>query len=53
MAEQLSKEDGSELSARDLTWSYANVLCALKARNATGGHHTNTTNHTNTTTGNY
>eukprot|EP00828_Plagiopyla_frontata_P005121 TRINITY_DN11_c0_g1_i1.p1 TRINITY_DN11_c0_g1~~TRINITY_DN11_c0_g1_i1.p1 ORF type:complete len:716 (+),score=77.67 TRINITY_DN11_c0_g1_i1:203-2350(+) len=47
MAEQLSKVNGTQLSARDLTWSYANVLTALKARNATGGH--NSTNHTNTT----
>ncbi|PLB36754.1 putative glucan 1,4-alpha-glucosidase [Aspergillus candidus] len=34
MAEQLSKSDGSQASARDLTWSYAALLTANNRRNA-------------------
>jgi len=32
MAEQISRSDGSMTSAKDLTWNYANVLKAIKAR---------------------
>lgn len=32
LSEQIDKNTGKELSARDLTWSYSNVLCALKIR---------------------
>lgn len=34
MSEQFSKSDGSQLSARDLTWSYAALLSANERRNA-------------------
>jgi glucoamylase len=34
MSEQFSKSDGSQLSARDLTWSYAALLTANERRNA-------------------
>lgn len=34
MSEQFSKWDGSQLSARDLTWSYAALLTANARRNA-------------------
>lgn len=34
MSEQFSKWDGSQLSARDLTWSYATLLTANARRNA-------------------
>jgi glucoamylase len=32
MNEQLSRTDGSQTSAKDLTWGYANILKAMKAR---------------------
>uniref|UniRef100_A0A7S4LNP1 glucan 1,4-alpha-glucosidase n=1 Tax=Oxyrrhis marina TaxID=2969 RepID=A0A7S4LNP1_OXYMA len=32
MKEQLSRTDGSQTSAKDLTWGYANILKAMKAR---------------------
>ena len=32
MAEQFSKHDGFQLSARDLTWSYASLLTANMRR---------------------
>ncbi|EOO02441.1 putative glycoside hydrolase family 15 protein [Phaeoacremonium minimum UCRPA7] len=32
LAEQFSKSDGSPLSARDLTWSYASILSAAQRR---------------------
>ena len=32
LAEQLDKNTGIQSSARDLTWSYASVLVALKKR---------------------
>mmetsp|Transcript_81034 Transcript_81034/g.204010 ORF Transcript_81034/g.204010 Transcript_81034/m.204010 type:complete len:546 (+) Transcript_81034:69-1706(+) len=32
MREQISRSDGSQTSARDLTWNYANMLKAFKAR---------------------
>lgn len=32
MSEQFNKEDGSPVSARDLSWSYASVLTAVLAR---------------------
>ena len=32
MAEQFSKEDGSPVSAKDLSWSYASVLTAVLQR---------------------
>lgn len=32
MAEQISRSDGSMTSAKDLTWNYANMLKAIKAR---------------------
>ena len=32
LAEQLDKNSGYQISARDLTWSYADVLVALKTR---------------------
>lgn len=35
MAEQFSKYDGFQLSARDLTWSYAALLTAAMRRNST------------------
>lgn len=34
MGEQFSKSDGSQISARDLTWSYAALLTANNRRNA-------------------
>ncbi|KAJ5449450.1 uncharacterized protein N7458_005899 [Penicillium daleae] len=34
MSEQFSKSDGSQLSARDLTWSYAALLSANNRRNS-------------------
>ena len=34
LSEQFSKSDGSPLSARDLTWSYAALLTANERRNA-------------------
>lgn len=34
MAEQFSKHDGFQLSARDLTWSYASLLTANMRRNS-------------------
>ncbi|KAJ5129144.1 uncharacterized protein N7515_005183 [Penicillium bovifimosum] len=34
MSEQFSKSDGSQLSAKDLTWSYAALLTANERRNA-------------------
>ena len=34
MSEQFSKSDGSQLSARDLTWSYAALLTANMRRNS-------------------
>lgn len=34
LSEQYSKSDGSQLSARDLTWSYAALLTANMRRNA-------------------
>lgn len=34
MAEQISKSDGSQVSARDLTWSYTALLTANNRRNA-------------------
>lgn len=35
LAEQFSKHDGFQLSARDLTWSYAALLTANMRRNST------------------
>jgi glucoamylase len=32
--EQLERNDGTQISAKDLTWSYAEVLKAIKKRNA-------------------
>lgn len=32
ISEQIDKHDGSQISAENLTWSYANVLTALKRR---------------------
>lgn len=32
IAEQISKTGGNQVSANDLTWSYANLLSALQAR---------------------
>jgi len=32
MAEQFSKDDGSPVSANDLSWSYASVLTAILER---------------------
>ncbi|CAE7724809.1 GAA [Symbiodinium pilosum] len=34
MAEQIKRDDGSMSSAKDLTWNYANMLKAFKARKA-------------------
>ena len=34
LSEQIDKNTGEELSARDLTWSYSNTLCALKIRDS-------------------
>jgi glucoamylase len=34
MAEQFARKDGQPVSARDLTWSYASFLSALKSRKA-------------------
>jgi glucoamylase len=31
--EQISRSNGSQLSAKDLTWSFANILTALHYRN--------------------
>lgn len=31
--EQISKTTGVQTSAKDLTWSYANILSAMKERN--------------------
>lgn len=33
MAEQIDKNDGSMVSAKDLTWNYANILLAMRSRN--------------------
>jgi GH15 family glucan-1,4-alpha-glucosidase len=33
MYEQIDKNNGKQLSAYDLTWSYAEVLNAIKYRN--------------------
>jgi glucoamylase len=30
--EQISKETGAQVSAKDLTWSYANIFSAMKQR---------------------
>ncbi|KAH8702377.1 putative glycosyl hydrolase, family 15 [Talaromyces proteolyticus] len=35
LAEQFSRDDGTPLSARDLTWSYASFLTAVARRNGT------------------
>lgn len=32
IAEQISKTSGAQTSAKDLTWSYANLLSAMKTR---------------------
>lgn len=32
IAEQISKTSGQQVSANDLTWSYANILSAIKTR---------------------
>lgn len=32
IAEQISKTGGNQVSANDLTWSYANILSAMQAR---------------------
>ena len=32
IAEQIGKTSGSQVSANDLTWSYANILSAMQAR---------------------
>ncbi len=32
ISEQISKQNGSQISANDLTWSYANLLSAMQAR---------------------
>jgi len=37
MNEQIDRNDGHLLSAKDLTWNYANVLKAMKARKAAAG----------------
>lgn len=34
IAEQISKTGGNQVSANDLTWSYANILSAMQARKA-------------------
>jgi len=34
MNEQIGRDDGHLTSAKDLTWNYANVLKAMKARDA-------------------
>jgi glucoamylase len=33
LAEQIDRDTGMQKSATDLTWSYANVLTAMHARN--------------------
>jgi GH15 family glucan-1,4-alpha-glucosidase len=30
--EQISKQTGAQVSAKDLTWSYANIFSAMKQR---------------------
>jgi glucoamylase len=35
--EQISKQSGVQTSAKDLTWSYANILSAMQARKASVG----------------
>ena len=37
LSEQLDKNTGQETSAYDLTWSYANVMVALKTRESFSG----------------
>ncbi len=32
IAEQISRSTGAQASAKDLTWSYANILSAMKER---------------------
>jgi glucoamylase len=32
IAEQIGKNSGAQTSAKDLTWSYANILSAMKER---------------------
>lgn len=32
--EQIGKSSGVQTSAKDLTWSYANILSAMQARSA-------------------
>ena len=32
IAQQIGRNDGKQTSAKDLTWSYANLLSAIKAR---------------------
>jgi len=32
IAEQIGKNSGAQASAKDLTWSYANILSAMKER---------------------
>ena len=32
ITEQISKQNGSQVSAKDLTWSFANILSAMQAR---------------------
>lgn len=39
MAEQIDRNDGSAQSAKDLTWNYANILLADKAREDYVQHH--------------
>jgi len=33
ISEQIDKVSGVQISAKDLTWSYANILSAMKYRN--------------------
>lgn len=35
--EQIGKTSGVQTSAKDLTWSYANILSAMKERNKAVG----------------
>ena len=32
IAQQIGRDSGHQTSAKDLTWSYANILSAMKAR---------------------